>query len=230
MAAGKATAVAAAVAAMAAAATVTVGPGVAGAQSPHAAGPGGGGTGAPVTGSAHAGEGGDVRSGTKGDTFWLTAHGKFARPGAGATPPAVTYDTRAVPEGARIAVAQRSEAGRTKVAVKVSGLEPNRTFGAHVHTKPCADVPDSSGPHYQNRKDPVQPSKDPAYANPRNEVWLDMSTDAKGRASAKSGNDWNFRKGGARSVVIHEHATHTGHGEAGVAGDRLACFSVPFGR
>lgn len=40
--------------------------------------------------------------------------------------------------------------------------------------------------------------------------------------------NWTFREGEARSVVIHEHPTLTDPGEAGMAGERLACLTVPF--
>lgn len=141
---------------------------------------------------------------------------------------AVTYEHKKVPVGARISVAQwASETGMT-IRLKVQGLKPHRTYGAHVHTKPCGPKPDDSGPHYQNRVDPKQPSVDPAYANPHNEVWLDFTTDAKGNAHAASQHSWWFREGAARSVVIHDHRTTTGPGHAGTAGDRLGCLTVPF--
>jgi Cu-Zn family superoxide dismutase len=144
----------------------------------------------------------------------------------------LTYDPKTVPVGARISVVEQVD-GRvggatTSVRVTVSGLLPNRTYGAHVHTLPCGRTPDASGPHYQNVKDPNQPSTDPAYANPENEVWMDFTTDAQGRATVESRHDWGFRPGEARSVVIHEHGTATHHGEAGMAGARLACITVPF--
>jgi Cu-Zn family superoxide dismutase len=144
----------------------------------------------------------------------------------------VTYDAKTVPVGARISVVEQVGGlvggAATSVRLQVSGLLPNRVYGAHVHTKPCGRTPDASGPHYQDVKDPNQPSTDPAYANPENEVWLDFRTDAQGRATAESRHDWGFRPGEARSVIIHEHGTATKPGEAGMAGARLACLTVPF--
>ncbi|MFI1950830.1 superoxide dismutase family protein [Streptomyces xinghaiensis] len=141
---------------------------------------------------------------------------------------AVTYDTEAVPPGARIGVRQWTDPEGTTVRLRVSGLEPGRAYGAHVHTRPCGAGPDSSGPHYQDRRDPEQPSTDPRYANPDNEVWLDFTTDEAGDGAAEARQDWNFRPGEARSVVLHEHHTATEDGAAGTAGARLACFTVPF--
>lgn len=162
-----------------------------------------------------------------GAGYRMRLAGRFAPPRAFVVPHALTYDQRYVPAGAGVEVRQRVRGGRMAVAVAVRGLAANRTFGAHVHTKPCGELPDDSGPHYQHVKDPVQPSTDPRYANARNEVWLDFTTDGKGNGAASSRQSWTFREGEARSVVLHEHGTHTGQGQAGQAGDRLACFSVP---
>ncbi|WP_226434846.1 superoxide dismutase family protein [Rhodococcus yananensis] len=145
---------------------------------------------------------------------------------------AFTYDDQAVPVGSTVDIDSDDEDGRTTVTLAVTGLEPNRAFGVHVHTQPCGPEPADSGPHYQNNPDPAatpdSPSTDPAYANPQNEVWLDITTDAYGDAQASSTVDWEFRDGEARSVVIHDHHTMTGPGEAGTAGDRLACIDEDF--
>ncbi|PHQ50255.1 superoxide dismutase [Streptomyces cinnamoneus] len=141
---------------------------------------------------------------------------------------AVTFRADVVPDGARVTVVERTGHDGTHIALRLHGVEAGRTFGAHVHTKPCGAKPEDSGPHYQDRKDPKQPSTDPAYANPRNEVWLDLTTDRRGDGGASADVQWRFRDGEARSVVVHEHATETGAGHAGMAGARLACVNVPF--
>ncbi|UGY91160.1 superoxide dismutase family protein [Streptomyces gobiensis] len=167
-------------------------------------------------------------AGGAGDSYWMRATGVFAHPGQHMAPDAVTYDGAVIPPGSSVAVAQRIKGNRTSVEMHVEGIEPERSYGAHVHTEPCGVDPEDSGHHYQHRVDPVQPSRDPRFANPRNEVWLDFETDAHGSGGAVAHQKWTFRKGEARSVVIHEHPTRTGPGEAGEAGARLACFSVPF--
>ena len=143
---------------------------------------------------------------------------------------AVTYDKALVPTSAMVFVAEKvmKGDGGTLVFVGLHAVAPHHTFGIHVHTKPCGTEPDSSGPHYQNVKDPKQPSTNPQYANPHNEVWLDLTTNGNGDGRARSMVEWRFRSGQARSVVIHEHATGTHMGSAGQAGDRLACVNVPF--
>lgn len=157
----------------------------------------------------------------------LARYDRFAPASASLRPEAVTYDRAEVPAGAGIGVIRRATGDGTTVRLEVDGLLKNRTYGAHVHTEPCGARPAQAGPHYQNEKDPTQPSTDPRYANPRNEVWLDFTTDAQGRATAVSHHDWTFREGGARSVVLHDTRTRTEPGHAGEAGDRLACFTVP---
>ncbi|MEE2057991.1 superoxide dismutase family protein [Rhodococcus artemisiae] len=150
----------------------------------------------------------------------------FARPG-GDDVDAVTYDEVAVPVGAKADVDTDDDDGRTTVTLTVTGLQPNRDFGAHVHTRPCGPNPSDAGSHYQNQADPAatpdSPSTDPAYANPQNEIWMDFTTDDSGNARATSTVEWEFRDDEAESVVIHDHHTMTAPGEAGMAGDRLAC-------
>lgn len=139
---------------------------------------------------------------------------------------AITYNPSLVPIGAQASVLAVSGPHGTIVSLLPQGLVPNRAYGAHVHTRTCGPSPSDSGPHYQNIPDPHQPSTDPAYANPANEIWLDFTTDPAGNAVAMTKVDWTFTERHAHSVVIHEHHTHTGEGEAGVAGARLACLKV----
>jgi Cu-Zn family superoxide dismutase len=141
-------------------------------------------------------------------------------------PTAVTYDAQLVPRGAKVLVAAVS-GRRSTVVLVVAGLLPNRTYGAHVHVRPCGATGAVAGPHYQNVVDPVQPSVDPEYANPANESWLDFTTGDRGHGRAVSRVGWEFRAGQANSVVIHERATRTEPGVAGTAGARVACVTVP---
>ncbi|WP_326599261.1 superoxide dismutase family protein [Streptomyces sp. NBC_01803] len=156
-------------------------------------------------------------------TGGLVSFGQF-RSVAAATaevPEAVTYDEELVPEGAVILVTEAVREGRTTIKVVVGGLVPGHTYGTHVHTAPCGADPAASGPHYQNVA---------GAATPQNEVWLDITANALGFGYAVAEQDWVFREGGANAVVLHEHATSHGHdgGTPGTAGDRAACFTVPF--
>ena len=142
---------------------------------------------------------------------------------------AVTYDQGKVPVGAGATVRTGAADGRTTTTLTVRGLRPDTAYGAHAHVNPCGPTGDAAGPHYQFAQDPVKPSVDPAFANPRNEIWLDLTTDAQGNGTATSTNDWVFpadRR--AKSVVVHEMATRTEPGKAGTAGKRPACMTVEF--
>ncbi|WP_313896288.1 superoxide dismutase family protein [Streptomyces sp. YIM 98790] len=176
--------------------------------------------------------GAEAGAGAGGDGYWQHAWGTFQQAGGGggggggAEPPrAVTYDTGLVPVGAVIHVAHSVADGGTTVGLSVRGLRPGHTYGTHVHTEPCGPDPADSGPHYQHVT-----GDDPRLANPRNEVWLDFTPKEDGTGWARARQEWTFRPDGARSVVLHARATSTGEDgrPPGDAGERVACFTVPF--
>jgi Cu-Zn family superoxide dismutase len=142
---------------------------------------------------------------------------------------AVTYNPALVPVGghAQVLVVSAPFAG-TATVLSVQGLLPDHEYGAHAHAKPCGPTGDAAGPHFQQSPDPVTPSVDPAYANPRNEIWLDFTTDRFGNGFALSKVAWPLGERHPNSVVIHEMHTHTDPGHAGTAGARLACVNVDF--
>jgi superoxide dismutase, Cu-Zn family len=142
---------------------------------------------------------------------------------------AITYDEQLVPAGARGAVRSRSGQGTTTVMLAVRGVQPNRTYGAHIHTQPCGELPDDAGPHFQYSPDPVQPSVDPTFANSQNEMWLDIATDETGAGSTETTVTWTFPDDRRpKSVVVHADGTASEPGQAGTAGGRVACISVDF--
>jgi hypothetical protein len=113
--------------------------------------------------------------------------------------------------------------GKMRVALIVTGLPPNRTFGSHIHRLKCDD--NKAGGHYENVPFPDGGSaNDPMYANPTNEAWLDFTTDATGTAMSSTTVDWVPRAGQANAVVIHDMKT----GDGGIAGAKLACTNLPF--
>lgn len=154
------------------------------------------------------------------ESSWARAEAWFAPPTAFVPSPAITYDTGLVPAASWIEVAQRSVPGATTVSLRVRGMKPGHAYGVHVHQKPCGAAPEAAGGHYQDRVDPVQPSTDPAHVNADNEVWLDFTAAADGSGAATARHTWGFRPGGAASVVLHD--------APGGAGERAACFTVPF--
>jgi Cu-Zn family superoxide dismutase len=139
-----------------------------------------------------------------------------------------------VPDGAEARVqAVYNAAGDSIITLHVTGLLPDRVYGAHAHVNACGLDGAAAGPHYQYLVDPAAGvSVDPAYANPGNEIWLDVHTDENGNGAAQTRVPWQFapdRRPG--SVMIHESRTGTGaHGDgvAGAAGKRLACVDVGF--
>ncbi len=142
---------------------------------------------------------------------------------------AYTYDQTAAPAGAELAVVATATDNGARVELTADGLEPNRVYGAHAHVNPCGETGDAAGPHFQEVQDPVSPSVDPKYANPQNEIWLDLRTDGDGAGSMIVDLPFDFAGRAPASVVLHEEPTSTAPGEAGTAGGRLACLTVPFG-
>ena len=141
----------------------------------------------------------------------------------------VSYSS-AIPAGATARVqAVYDASGGTLVTLHVWGLQANTEYGAHAHVNSCGLTGSAAGPHFQNVPDPVLPSVDPAYANPDNEIWLDLTTDADGNGAAQTRVDWQFQPDRrAHSVIIHIQHTHVGPPNPGFAGARLACLTVDF--
>lgn len=138
-----------------------------------------------------------------------------------------TAGIQPVPVGARAKVhSVATPQGRTIVTLTVTGMQPDETYGAHAHTAGCALDVKGAG-HWQKVPLPADVANSPAHANPQNEIWLDLTTDAEGNGSAKAVVDWQFRPAEApRSVIIHANHTDTGATDpkkAGTAGDKLAC-------
>jgi Cu-Zn family superoxide dismutase len=131
--------------------------------------------------------------------------------------PTVVHD--AAYDEIRTQVHAWSSDGTTRVRLMVTGLPADRTFGAHVHTGSCAADPLASGGHYQHSTDATVPLAE-------REVWLDVTSDERGRGVATATVPWAFAPGTAGSVVIHALPTNA---TTGAAGARLACTSVAFG-
>lgn len=146
--------------------------------------------------------------------------------------PLISYNATFVPAAATARVREIATAsGATIVTLQVRGLAPNREYGAHAHRFACSTTdPLAAGGHFQYGVDPVQPSTDPAFANPANEIWLDLTTDAQGSAAAQALVRWQFPADRRpRSVILHDHHTASGTaGTAGTAGPRYGCLTVAF--
>jgi Cu-Zn family superoxide dismutase len=165
-------------------------------------------------------------------TVTTTTKGTYvaAKSAAEASSNAYIYDPQLVPSGATAEVTIAAGEGKTKVKLAVSGYVPNKAYGAHLHAKVCGVAAADSGPHYQYKPDPAAStaaSVDPAYANASNEVWLDFTTDASGKATANTEVSW-VAKADRRpaALVIHAEQTKTEAGKAGSAGARASCMTL----
>ena len=145
--------------------------------------------------------------------------------------PALTYAPAAAPAGAKLQVQTVRAATSTTATLTVAGLLPNRGYAAHLHAKPCGPTGNDAGPHFQNQVDPAatpqKPSSDPAYANPRNEFWLDVHTDGAGAGTSSTTVPFALTNRAPTSLIVHEKETTSSAAEqAGTAGGRLACLNV----
>ncbi|MFI9149348.1 superoxide dismutase family protein [Streptomyces sp. NPDC053367] len=151
------------------------------------------------------------------DGYWMHTEARFAPPTAFVPSVAITYDMDLVPAAARIRVSQHTgPQGATTVRLRVEGMKPGHPYGAQVHREPCGADPAAAGGRYQH-----EPGLDAEHVSAENEVWLDFTPGAAGSAEVTARHDWGFRRGEASSVVIRE--------DAGGKGDRVGCFTVPFG-
>ncbi|MDD7919217.1 superoxide dismutase [Actinomycetospora callitridis] len=158
----------------------------------------------------------------------LVTEGVLATPAQGG--PAMTYAPATAPEGAQVALEVVPGDGSTTATFRVTGMLPDRGYAVHAHVRPCGTAGTDAGPHFQNRVDPAAtpqaPSSDPAYANPQNEVWLDLRTDGDGAGTATTTVPFALPERAPASVVVHEkEMTATAPGQAGTAGGRLACLT-----
>jgi hypothetical protein len=127
---------------------------------------------------------------TRRDSF----HGRLNETAAGAADP-LGYDIHGV------AKMTTSEQG-TVVRVLVTGLDPDKNYGSHLHNGSCAD---GGGGHYQNEEG--------GATAPPNELWVTtngttMKPNRHGMAFARGTASWTARTSGAmtiaQSVVVHE--------------------------
>jgi Cu-Zn family superoxide dismutase len=162
----------------------------------------------------------------------LSGSGTLTAPNPAAK--AVTYNPALAPVDAAILAAMMPSGygySRTVATLVVAGLLPNRGYAIHVHIKACGATGQDAGPHYQNRIDPAAtpqaPSTNPEYANPRNEIWLDIHTNAAGSGTSHTTVPFTFTDRTPGSIVVHEAmTTATAPGQAGQAGARIACLTL----
>lgn len=161
----------------------------------------------------------------------VALHGEGTLAPASRAAPADTYNPALAPVGARLSATLTPSGQTTTAQLTVSGMLPDRGYAVHAHTNACGDTGAAAGPHYQNHIDPAttpqKPSSNPEYANPQNEVWLDVRTDGNGSGTARTTVPFVFTDRGPGSIVVHEAMeTGTAPGQAGQAGARIACLTL----
>jgi Cu-Zn family superoxide dismutase len=166
------------------------------------------------------------------DPTALSGSGTFTSPDPASK--AITYNPSLAPVDAAILTSVTPSGydySHTVATLVVAGLLPNRSYAVHAHTNACGPTGEDAGPHYQNRIDPAAkppaPSTDPQYANPHNEIWLDIHTDATGQGTSQTTVPFGFTDRRPGSIVLHEAmTTATTPGQAGKAGARIACVTL----
>lgn len=125
-------------------------------------------------------------------------------------------------DGASAKVTLVSRPDATTTVLRVHGVDPafaGQTFGAHLHEGSClAGNGGLAGGHYNHTKVVGQP----VVVSAATEIWLDITVDPKGDATAVSHVPFTVAPG-QRSVVIHALPTDPA---TGLAGGRLACLPV----
>ena len=159
-----------------------------------------------------------------------------ATPSAPAT--AITYNPTLAPVGGHMTASLTPSGDSTIADFTVSGLAPNRGFSVIAHVNTCGGVPGGEGPRFQKHIDPAaspgKPSTNPEYANPTNEIWLDVHTDSTGAATSHATVPFVLTDRGPGSIVVHDQqqTTATSSQPAGQTSDRVACLTLtatPYG-
>lgn len=81
----------------------------------------------------------------------------------------------------------------TRVRVHVSGLEPDATYGVHVHAAGCDSTPPGGG-HYQHEVG--------GAVDAINEIWPTITTNAAGVGMGQAVHE-HVARADARAIVIH---------------------------
>ena len=147
------------------------------------------------------------------------------------TSKAITYDPDLAPIGAAMTatIVPTSEGSRAQLTVL--GLLPDRGYAVYAYDKACGATADAAGERFQDQPDPEAtssaPSTDPRYANPENEIWLDVRTDDAGVGTAATTIPFVLTNHVPGSLVVHA-AMHTPRDptQAGNIGAPIACLTL----
>jgi superoxide dismutase, Cu-Zn family len=142
-------------------------------------------------------------------------------PGPRYAPP-IGMRTRTAPIGAAMTATVIPTSEGSMAELTVFGLLPNRSYAAYAYTKACGATADAAGRRFQNHLDPAASaqagSTNPENANPENEIWLDVRTDAAGAGNSRARVPFALSDRTPGSLVVDD-----AEGNAGV---RVACLTL----
>lgn len=147
------------------------------------------------------------------------------------TSKAITYDTDLAPIGAAMTGTVIPTSEGSMAQLTVFGLLPNRGYAVYAYANACGASAGAAGRRFQNHLDPTatsqNPSSDPRYANPDNEIWLDVRTDIAGTGTSHTTVPYTLSDRVPGSLVVHDVVqTPAGPSEPRKAGDRIACLTL----
>lgn len=135
---------------------------------------------------------------------------------------AISYNPELAPIGAAMTATVIPTSEGSLAELTVFGLLPSRSYVAYAYTKACGVTADAAGRRFQNHLDPAASaqarSTNPEYANPGNEIWLDVRTDAAGAGNSRATVPFALSDRTPGSFVVHD-----AEGKAGV---RVACLTL----
>ena len=144
------------------------------------------------------------------------------------TSKAITYNPALAPFGAALTAAVVPTSEGSTAEFTVLGLLPNRSYAVYAYTKPCGVTADAAGARFQYHPDPATSaqalSTNPEYANPENEIWLDVRTDTAGAGTSHTTVPFVLTDRVPRSMVVHDKPIEPG--QAGTKASRIACLTL----
>ena len=120
--------------------------------------------------------------------------------------------------------AEYDTTGNTTLTLHLSGLEPGEAYAAYAYRKTCHANVDLRFQEFPDRK---QPSSNPLFANPFNEIWFLGRADQEGRATSTVHRSGQFAPGWSPHSVVLEGDPII-RGTSKLPGPRLACLTVAF--
>jgi Cu-Zn family superoxide dismutase len=147
------------------------------------------------------------------------------------TSKAITYNPDLAPIGAALTATIIPTSEGSTAQLTVLGLLPDRGYTVYAYEKACGPTANAAGARFQNRRDPAAtssaPSTHPQYANPDNEIWLDVRTDDAGTGTSAATLPFVLTDRAPGSLMIY--ATMRAPQErarAGSIGSPVACLTL----